>query len=545
MSRLTTLIALILIHGTPLAGETVSVPWEEFKMLYSESIERKVKEQIAQPPAPKEPQVYTITEAQYRLDIGTGSAQGEVLLSGKILSGETEPIPLFGKELIISSAQQVLGGSLVSSTTGDETIQFLPDGQEKTFQVGLRFLMRPGEDNRSRFIAFSIPPAIRNSLRLTIPPQARLLEAPGIVDEQGVHHFSLNPTLSVRYLDREELTAAAPIEIDTVTRLHLQGERLGITTSLLPVQPVAGPFILQVPENAQYLSSSLKASWISKKSGQSYEITIPREESQLFTVQFALEETEDAGFDLRLPTIQGNNGREGDFIADEPDDGQLNLTAEGLVSRIPVARLADGLRPTAGSDATYAHVPAGETIKLEVTRFIVVGSPTVVLDSQYFFTSFEENGSVMSVLVMDIPADLGPRIRIRAVPDARVWSLTVNGRGRKVYTSEEDAWMIPLDEGATSHVELALLSTGEKLGLHGRLETVLPETGLAARTVYLGIALPERVQLLSMEGPVSPTLGETWKTPSDFVGKPYYFSRSFYKGEGMKLAVSYKEPVHP
>jgi len=31
--------------------------------------------------------------------------------------------------------------------------------------------------------------------------------------------------------------------------------------------------------------------------------------------------------------------------------------------------------------------------------------------------------------------------------------------------------------------------------------------------------------------------------PADFVGKPHLFSRSFHKGEGMKLAISYKEPV--
>ncbi|MBE7558582.1 hypothetical protein HS125_06430 [bacterium] len=105
--------------------------------------------------------------------------------------------------------------------------------------------------------------------------------------------------------------------------------------------------------------------------------------------------------------------------------------------------------------------------------------------------------------------------------------------------------MIPLDADELSHVELALLAQGDRLGLHGRLETILPETGLAARRLCVGIALPERVQLLSLEGPVSPAPGATWKLPPDFIGKPYLFSRAFHKGEGMKLAVSYKEPVKP
>jgi hypothetical protein len=52
------------------------------------------------------------------------------------------------------------------------------------------------------------------------------------------------------------------------------------------------------------------------------------------------------------------------------------------------------------------------------------------------------------------------------------------------------------------------------------------------------------VELLSLDGTVSPARGESWKRPAEFIGKPYYFSRSFYKGEGMSLALAYKEPVN-
>lgn len=132
---------------------------------------------------------------------------------------------------------------------------------------------------------------------------------------------------------------------------------------------------------------------------------------------------------------------------------------------------------------------------------------------------------------------------MKAVPDAEIWSLKVNGRKGKVYTNGENRWIIPLVAGEISHVELALLQKGVRLGLRGRLEASLPHSGIPSRTVRVGIALPERVQLLSMEGPVNSEPTERWETPAEFVGRPYFFSRSFYKGEGMTLAVLYKEPV--
>ncbi len=145
---------------------------------------------------------------------------------------------------------------------------------------------------------------------------------------------------------------------------------------------------------------------------------------------------------------------------------------------------------------------------------------------------------------MDVPPDVGARMELKAVPDSEIWSLMVNGARRRVYGGEQDTWIIPLASGQVSHVELAFLRKGPKLGLQGRLEALVPESGLPSQDVRVGVALPARVELLSMEGPVSAASGEAWKLPTEFVGKPYFFTRSFYNGEGMRLAISYKEPVN-
>jgi hypothetical protein len=123
--------------------------------------------------------------------------------------------------------------------------------------------------------------------------------------------------------------------------------------------------------------------------------------------------------------------------------------------------------------------------------------------------------------------------------------LKVNGKKMAVYTSgaNDPFWIIPLAKGKTSKIELAMLRKSKKLGLRGRLEAVLPKMELPSRKALIAIGLPPRVELLSFEGDIAPDTDCQTKHPEDFIGTPYYFSKSFYKGEGISVAVSYKEPV--
>ena len=93
MKRLPLLIVVLLAGGLAGATETVSVPWPEFRQLYRESIEREIMKTVKEPAAKKMPQVYSIEEAVYRLTIGRRNGKGEALLSGRIVSGDAEPIP--------------------------------------------------------------------------------------------------------------------------------------------------------------------------------------------------------------------------------------------------------------------------------------------------------------------------------------------------------------------------------------------------------------------------------------------------------------------
>jgi hypothetical protein len=391
MRELAAGVVFVVLSGIAQAQAQVQelgvVPWSEFKPLFRESIEREVLQARCED-SEETPFVCHLAEGVYQLEISRERVQGTARIAGLVLSGKPQPIPLFGRDMVISEVVCARGGSLLSGQDEEDGIQFLPAGGTNAFEVSVSFFVRVREEDRSSAIAFAIPPALQNSLTLKLPDALKLVEAPGITDEAGVYHFAASRSLGVRFAAK---------------------------------------------------------------------------------------------------AVSGTN-------------------------------------------------------TIDVSGLSLADAAPVVLDSQDFFTSFDENGSILSVMVMDVPASAGPHLRIAEIPDVEVWSLTVNGTPRNVYR-DTGSWIIPLENEGSSRVQLALLRQAGKLGLQGHLETFLPSTGLPSRTLRVGMALPPRVQLLALDGPVSPASGEAWVVPADFIGNPHFFSRAFYKGEGMKLAVSYKEPV--
>jgi hypothetical protein len=530
--------------GVLAAEEGVTVPWAEFSRVYRESIERDVMTTLGTQVREMAPQVFTIEDAVYQMTIRDRQAEGSVLLSGRVVSGDRTPIALFGRDLVIAGIGKVSGGTLLSDHNGRQGVFFLPEKDAGEFQVSLSFLVRAGEDPRSRVVTFGVPSAMRNSLRLELGPDVKLVEEPGLVDAGGAYRFSAADTVSIRFREAETLVAPTAVEVDTFTRVHLQGNRLMLNTVLKPVQAGTVPLQVRVDERARYISSDLHPSWIRQKAESLYEVRLPADSAAVHSLQMSVEfpgGTNAVVF--RLPSIENNSGREGDFAVEEPDDGEVHVAGTGLVTGVPVARLAPGLAGSATRARFHLHSVPSEPVTVTVRRFEAVATPATVLEGLYFFTSFEENGNVLSVLAMELPAEMGPRLRLRAIPGAEIWSLTVNGAARKVYSGEQGAWVIPLQGNEPSKVQLAFLRKGTKLSLQGRLETTVPETGLPARHVRVGIALPERVDLLSVEGPVAPDPGQAWTVPADFCGKRYLFSRAFHQGEEMPLAIAYKEPV--
>ena len=539
---------VFLITESICAGESISVPWEEIKTLYTERITRQIMEEAKKE---KDPMVYSIETALYRITIDRQKVSGDVVLTGKVISGEPDLIPLFGSDLVIKDLNNVSGGSMLCDETHNNKILFLPD-KNTNFQISFPFFVPIQEDNSSRFVSIKIPPALKNSVLLTLAPDLSLVEAPGIKNSDETYHFSARSVLTIRFSDRKAVSAAPVVEIDTFARIRLQDRQAIINTTFLPVQPLTSGFIVEISENATYLSSTLKSSWIKALDDRRYQINLPPGSNNRFSIQTSLNESQMSGnFKFFLPRIKGNTGNQGNFIIEQPEDGQISWNGKELVSRLPIARLNSQLQAVSGKARFFMKISPQEEISLTVKRFQTLSTPPIVLDSIDLFTSFDDNGSVLSVLIMDIPPEAGPRLKIKAIPHAKIWSLKVNGHKITVYEDQNDAskdssdvrWIIPLARDRISQVELAFIRQVTKPGLNGKLEAELPATGLPSTRVRLAIALPERLQLLSLEGPVSPASDSNWKKPDEFIGKPYYFSRAFYTGEGLKMTISYKEPL--
>lgn len=176
---------------------------------------------------------------------------------------------------------------------------------------------------------------------------------------------------------------------------------------------------------------------------------------------------------------------------------------------------------------------------------VQVDTPEAVLDSVTFFVSFAEDGSILSAISLILPPNDNNQLELDPIAEAEVWSLRVNGQPRSLYQSANDKWIIPLDQNVESRVTLAYLTRNEKLGLEGRLDFKLPETGLTARKVNLTVGLPQRMQMLAMDSDLQPANGSNWPRFESFSGRPHYFSRPFYRGHAFTSSIIYQEPVNP
>ncbi len=530
---------LLALSGAVAAEETVTVPWREFRDLYRQQVAREIE---GGRPAEADGPVVVVEESDCRLAVGAEGAVAALSLSGRVLAGPRVPLPILPPGVVVSRVAGAQGGAL-EREGAEGGLRIRPQG-EGPFRIALDLLLPVREDDRSKRVDVPLPPAVRSAVSVSLPSGVRLVEPPGIAGEDGVFHVVPARTLAVRFEAERALSPPPAAEIDVLTRVEPQGSRVVLTAAFLPARPPSAPVVVRLPGGAAYLACSLKGSWVREVAGGAVTIAFPPGTAEGFTLQCVLEsEAGEAGVGFGLPVLEGNAGREGAFVLAQPEDGEAAV--EGA---LPAAALPASVRGRAESllgplpDRLF-RLPPGGRAKLVVRRYDAVATPDVVLDDVYFATAFEEGGGAFSLLRLVVPPAAGPRLRLRAVPGAEVWSVAVNGRETELYALEAGSWIVPLGAGGPSRVELTFLRRGPKLGLQGRLETAVPATGLPARSVHVAVVLPPRVELVSAEGDFAAAPGAAWELPGTFAGRRHGFRRAFDRGEGLAAAFLYKEPV--
>ena len=209
------LLVSLLAVTTAWAGEgTITIPWPEFKTLYTQQLKQSLLPKKEQQPAP----LYTLSHADYDLTVSGETFQGTLTLDGQVLRGHPKPIALLGDELALTEILQAEGASLMA---GDEGYCLRIDSQDR-FRIALRFLGRLSEERRTRRVRFRVPRALSNTVRLTLPEGIRLLEAPGLVRRDGRYVLSPREALSFRLSAGGRRAVPAPV-VDTFSRIGVSG----------------------------------------------------------------------------------------------------------------------------------------------------------------------------------------------------------------------------------------------------------------------------------------------------------------------------------
>lgn len=522
---------------------TVHLPWSEFKRIYQQQLQHDLQQQYEQAVTP----VYSINSVDYQLQLNDAGAQGTLTLQGELLQGQPKPIPLFGADLIISQVLDMQGGTLISDVDG---YKFHLE-QAGPFRLVCHILVPLQQDERSPLVQFAIPAAVQNSLQLQPAQGFSVLESPGYQPPKQSSEKSLKksgdaPEASIRsyFAPQSQLSirfapdnlAQAPV-VDTFTKLEWSNNQYQATLFLHPRREVNQALILNFPA-ARWLSASVPSSWIERTHDQ-IRLKLPAGWRQAVQLEFELDGTQTK---LHLPSIADNLGLQGRFQLITPESAQVSLAGEGLRQNLDSHALPKSLRDTAQISGNFAQLPDDQALTVKVEQFQTIAEPSVILDAVYQYTSVADNGTVLSVLRMDVPPLPNKQLRLTAVADAEIWSLTIDGEARSLYTQANQDWIIPLNK-QTTQVELAYWHKTTALNLQGRLEIPTPALGLTAQAYYLAVGLPERVELVALEGELEPNTGQHWPKVSAFNGKPHYFSQPFYRGNAPDVAIHYREPI--
>ncbi len=538
--HLVILVVLMLFNGSVCAAANVALPWEELKQLYREKI---VREMTAAPE--EETPVYSLASAHYHLKITSDTVLGTMKLNGTVLNGKVDQIPIFSGPLAIQTIDHVAGGHLVVDPTSTPRVFFRPSGIEP-FEIHLAFLSPVRERSDGHIVEVPIPTALKNTLQIESAGDVELIEVPGIRNPQGLYHFTTRSLLQVRFGDAQMVARHRRPLIDMLSEISFRDDRLRLRCLLTAPRGFPESFRIIVPPGFDFVGAAEERIGVSVHPDQSLSVRPQHSDTKVLSLLFAEDRAMPRDMKtLRLPRIHGNEGLEGHFTLASPGNALLTLDAGDTYLPVSAARLPTGLRTiAAGADRVF-KTAAQSPVKIRIQILAPAAAAPLVLDRITYFAAFEENGSNLAVMVLELPAQAGAHLTIQSVPDADIWSLKVNGTHREVYTDPQGQWLVPLPTGEPAHIALAILRKGPRLRLSGRVELQVPALGFACRELQIGIALPARVELISLEGPASPFPGGVPDPPQEFIGQPYYFQRAFYPGEGMNLAFMYREPAQP
>ena len=96
-----------------------------------------------------------------------------------------------------------------------------------------------GAAQHSRFVSFAIPLAVKNVLALDMSDELDLIEGPGIKQPDGRCYFSPSAVLELRFANASRLDGTLESDIDSFSRIALEGNKYVLSTTFVPNQPLS------------------------------------------------------------------------------------------------------------------------------------------------------------------------------------------------------------------------------------------------------------------------------------------------------------------
>ena len=259
--------------------------------------------------------VYSIDSVDYQLNLTTRGASGKIMLSGQVLQGRPDPITLFGHDLTVTAISDIQGATLLNAAEG---YQLFIQQSPAAFQLTLEVALPVQEDQRSRFVAFTVPAAVKNAVKLSVSDQLRVLEAPGLQQADGWYYFAATGTLQIRFEDNTGAQAEAAPSVEVFSRIALAANKFRLTSYFVPARKLTAPLTIHLPAGS-YRNTSLKPSWL-KPAGDRLIVTLPHDWQQPFSIDYEVPLEHET---LTLAYIENNQGREGEFYIEEPIEARL------------------------------------------------------------------------------------------------------------------------------------------------------------------------------------------------------------------------------
>ena len=212
-----------------LTDSTVTVPWEEFQTLYKKQIEDSLKQQLE---PDKLPPLYVLENISYQLSLAETVVTGRVLLQGKVLRGQLEPINLFSSAVTVTGVESAQNAELLSNNYGYQLFTL----SNEPFQMVLKIAIPVKEDQQSRYIEFPTPAAVKNALKLSVPSRFAVVEVPGLRNNDGLYYFAPSQELRLRFTDAAVVQDEVAPAVDTFTRIELQNNKFYFSSYFVPLK---------------------------------------------------------------------------------------------------------------------------------------------------------------------------------------------------------------------------------------------------------------------------------------------------------------------